>query len=185
MSTVAATDAWLLEGHHAEWQFLSERRCNVLLEGTVAATDAALRLLQPRIREPLVCHRPPATLQLPTGAARTLILREAAALHRDEQRTLLAWMNDADSTQIVTTSSCTLFGRVETGLFDAALYYRLNIVLLCIPATFQGGMRCDGVEDAPVQPGRDLDIAACVTPHFYDVDRALTDPNLARRATQR
>jgi len=130
MSTESATDAWLVEGHHAEWQFLRELPCNVLLEGTVAATDAVLHLLQPRVREPIVWHRPPATLQLPGGEARTLIVTEVAALNRDEQRTLLSWMNDAGDPQIVTTSSCPLFGLVEAGLFDAALYYRLNGVLL-------------------------------------------------------
>jgi hypothetical protein len=155
MSTGAATYGGLLEGHHPEWQFLSERPCNVLLEGTVAATDAVLDLLQPNIREPIVWHRPPAAFQLPGGEARTLILREAAALERDEQRRLLSWMNDADCPQIVTTSSCPLFVLVEAGRFDAALYYRLNGVLLRIAAP--------------------LDTAA---------DSALTDPNPARRAAQ-
>jgi len=156
MSTGAATDGGLLEGHHTEWRFLTERPCNVLLEGTVAATDAVLHLLQPSIREPIIWHRPPATLHLPSGEARTLILREAAALHRDEQRRLLSWLNDADCPQIVTTSSCPLFVLVEAGVFDAALYYRLNGVLLRLV------------------PRLDTPIAS-----------ALTDPNPARRAARR
>ncbi len=141
MSTfAAATDSGLLESHHAEWRFLSERRCNVLLEGTVDAIDAVLHLLQPRIDQPIAWHQPPAALQLPGGEAGTLILRDTAALNRDEQRTLLAWMNEGGGTQVVATSACTLFTLVEAGLFDAALYYRLNVVLLRIDASTHGGM---------------------------------------------
>ena len=137
MSTVAPSDAWVLEGHHSDWHSLGDPPCNVLLEGTVAATDAVLQLLQPRIREPMACHRPPATLQPPNGNTRTLILREAAALNGDQQRTLLAWIDNARGTQIVTTSSRTLYPLVEAGLFNAALYYRLNVVLLRIEAPCQ------------------------------------------------
>lgn len=137
MSTVAATDAPVLDGHHSEWQFLSDRPCNVLIEGTAAATDGVLQLLRPLIREPTVWHRPPATLTPPNSKTRTLIVREAAELNGDQQRALLAWMNDAQGSHIVATSSRTLYPLVEAGLFDASLYYRLNVVLLRIAAPRQ------------------------------------------------
>jgi hypothetical protein len=150
MSAGSATDAAVLDGYHTEWQLLTEQSYNVLLEGPAAATDAALRLLQPHIREPIVWHRPPATLDLPSGTPRALILRDAAALSRDEQRRLLAWMGDTGSvTQIVSTSTRPLFPLVAAGLFDAALYYRLNVLLLRVAAPVQPGWPCDGAEGAP------------------------------------
>ena len=131
MIAAPATDASLLDGYDTEWRLLSEQPYNVLLEGPVTATDAVLRLLRPHIREPIVWHRPPATLELPSGETRTFILRDAAALNRAEQRRLLAWMRDMGSqTQVVTTAWCPLFALVATGRFDAALYYRLNVLLL-------------------------------------------------------
>ena len=68
---------------------------------------------------------------------RTPIVREAAELNGDRQRALLSWMNDAQGSQIVATSSRTLYPLVEAGLFDASLYYRLNVVLLRIAAPRQ------------------------------------------------
>ena len=106
MSAVPATDAPALESHHTEWRLLTEQPCNVLLEGSVPHTDTFVRLLLPYIREPIVEHRPPTTLNLPTGETGALIVRDAAALSRDEQRRLLAWIGDAGSrAQIITTAS--------------------------------------------------------------------------------
>jgi hypothetical protein len=149
MNGVPVSDGSFLDGHLAEWRRLSEEPCNALLEGTVAATDAVLHLLQPGIREPIVWHRSPATLQLPSGEAPTFILREAAALSRDEQRRLLAWTGEAGSrTHIITTASTPLFALVEAGVFDAALYYRLNVLLLRVTSPFQRGLPC-GAEGSP------------------------------------
>lgn len=131
MIAALATDASLLNGYDIEWRLLSQEPYNVLVEGPVAATDAVLRLLRPHIREPIVWHRPAATLDLPSGETRTFILRDAAALSRPEQRRLSDWMRDMGSqTQVVTTAWCPLFALVATGRFDAALYYRLNVLLL-------------------------------------------------------
>jgi hypothetical protein len=150
MNAAPATDARILEGHHIEWQLLRERPCNLLLEGTVTATDAVLRLLQPNIGEPIARHQPPATLDLASGATRALILSDAAALSGDEQRRLLAWMGDAGSrAQIITTASRPLFPLVEAGLFDAALYYRLNVLLLRVTSPFQSESPCGGAERVP------------------------------------
>ena len=120
---------------------LTEQPCNVLFEGSFPATDAFVRLLLPHVREPIVEHRPPATLNLPAGETGALIVRDAAVLSRDDQRRLAAWTGDAGSgAQIITTTSGRLFALVEAGVFDAALYYRLNVLLLRAPATFQSGL---------------------------------------------
>ena len=131
MITAPATEALLLERYHPEWRRLSEQPCNVLIEGTVTATEAALQLLQPHIHEPIASHRPPGLFELPRTETRALIVRDAAGLSSHEQRRLLAWMGSAGSrAQIITTASCPLFALVEAGRFDAALYYRLNVLLL-------------------------------------------------------
>jgi Sigma-54 interaction domain len=128
-------DASVLDGYDTEWRILSEQPCNVLVEGTVADTDVVLRLLRPHIREPIVRHGPPAALDLPVGETRALVLTHAAALSRNDQRRLLAWMDGQGSrAQIITTASRPLFALVVAGRFDAALYYRLNIVLLRVGA---------------------------------------------------
>jgi sigma-54-interacting transcriptional regulator len=138
MTTAVVTDAPLLAGFYTEWRLLSEQPSNVLLEGPDPATDAVLRLLERDIREPIVRHRPPATLVLPGRETRALILMDAAVLSRDEQRRLLAWMGDTGSSaQILTTASRPLFALVEAGMFDPVLYYRLNVLLLRITSPFQ------------------------------------------------
>ena len=150
MSAVPTTDASAVESHYAEWRLLTEQPCNVLLEGSVPATDAFVRLLLPHVREPIVEHRPPATLNLPAGETGALIVRDAAALSRDDQRRLSAWIGDAGSgAQIITTASCALFPLVEAGVFDAALYYRLNVLLLRVSSPFQSGLLREDLEGAP------------------------------------
>jgi len=42
--------------------------------------------------------------------------------------------------EIITTASCALFPLVEAGVFDAALYYRLNVLLLRVSSPFQSGL---------------------------------------------
>jgi hypothetical protein len=131
MSAAAETEVSLVDPYHAEWRMLREHPHNVLLEGPVAATDAALRRLEPHIGEQPVWIGPHVPFDLPTSETRTLILRDADALSAGDQRRLLAWLGGrASRTLVISTAECSLFARVEDGRFDAALYYRLNVVLL-------------------------------------------------------
>jgi hypothetical protein len=92
-----------------------------------------------------VWHRPPAPLELPSGETRALILRDAAALSGHDQRRLLEWIGGGSRTQIISTTERPLFALVASGLFDAALYYRLNVMLLRIGAPYPPGLpRDDG-----------------------------------------
>jgi len=153
MSAAHATDASLLNDH-PEWRLLSQQPYNVLIEGPVTATDAVLRLLKPYIRGPMVWQRPPAALDLPWGEAGALILTDAAALSREEQRRLLDWMNDTGSrTQIITTAANPLFAFVAAGLFDASLYYRLNVLLLRVAWPVQRGLPSDDAGPASAMDG--------------------------------
>jgi hypothetical protein len=131
MSAATATDDPLLDSYQTEWRILREHSHNVLLEGPVAATDAVLLLLQPHIRKPIVWSRPQAPLELPSGEASALVLRDAATVSGDDQRRLLGWLGGRGSrTQIISMTERPLFSLVAGGFFDATLYYRLNVMLL-------------------------------------------------------
>ena len=135
MDDATGVDVVLLDSYETEWRALSEYPCNLLLEGAVTATDAVLRLLQPSLGEPIQWHRPHTPLDLSDGRTRTLILADAAALNGDDQRRLLAWSRDTGSdVQIISMTTRSLFALVAAGFFDAALYYRLNVMLLRVGA---------------------------------------------------
>ena len=131
MSDAAATDVSLLDQYQTEWRILREGPHTVLFEGPVAATNAALLLLQPHVGETIVWNRPQAPITALDGQTGVLILREAAALSGDDQRQLIEWLEGEGSrAHVVSTSERSLFALVSAGLFDATLYYRLNIMLL-------------------------------------------------------
>lgn len=52
---------------------------------------------------------------------------------RREKSELLGWIDDPNARrQVVSTTVDPLFSLVGRGLFDEALYYRLNVILLCV-----------------------------------------------------
>jgi len=119
--------------YQPEWQILCARRHNVLLEGPAAATDAVLSLMQSQFREPIRWRKTHEAVTLPDGETGALILRNITALSADDQSRLLEWMGHCGSqTQVVSTSVRPVFAQVTRGLFDEALYYRLNLMLLRI-----------------------------------------------------
>jgi hypothetical protein len=128
MTVTSAAAIALLNANDLE--VLSRHACSALLEGPATATEAVLRLLHVHLAEPVVSHQVGAPLVLPSET-RTLILRDPCALTDDAQRRLLAWLRDADAPRrIISTSVRPLFPLVADGRFDAALYYRLNVLLL-------------------------------------------------------
>jgi hypothetical protein len=140
MSVVTAGHVALLDSYQAELEVLQAHPHNLLLEGPAAATDAALLLLQPHVREPLVSNLAHAPLHLPDGAPRPMILRGVAALTACDQARLLAWLqSEGFGTQVVSTTERPLFALVVQGLFDEALYYRLNVILLRVGPTSSSG----------------------------------------------
>ena len=117
--------------HATESLLLRMWRHNVLIEGPVEATGAALLQMQLHIREPIVWKTPQAPLELPGNKPSALILENIAALSAEEQARLLAWLDDHRTrTRVVSTTDRPLFAFVTRGDFDQRLYYRLNIVLL-------------------------------------------------------
>ena len=119
----------------------------MLVEGPVAVTNAVLLLLQPHIREPILSNRPQGPLELPSSETRTLILRDVGALNGEDQRRLLEWLGGTGShTQVLSTTEHSLFARASGGLFDIALYYRLNVMLLHVGSMNPPDLQCDDAE---------------------------------------
>jgi DNA-binding NtrC family response regulator len=59
------------------------------------------------------------------------VLQDVAALDRKAQAELLRWIDGVhDRKQLVATTLRPLFAPVRRGLFDEALYYRLNVMRL-------------------------------------------------------
>jgi hypothetical protein len=116
-----------------EWDAVARQHRNALVEAPPAVAAQLLDALRPHLRAPIHEYRPEQRPSMPQLTEGTLILLEAANLAPGEQALLLQTLTDhKPSLQVVSTSSDALFPRVERGTFDAALYYRLNVVRLTI-----------------------------------------------------
>jgi Sigma-54 interaction domain len=61
------------------------------------------------------------------------VLQNIAALDRPDQARLRVWLDDPTRrTQVVSTTAYPLFPLVDCHVFDATLYYRLNLVRFCV-----------------------------------------------------
>ena len=102
---------------------------SIMLEGPAVSIDAMLSILAPYLREPVTWNPPGTRLRLPADGCGALVLQNVSGLNRIDQARLLAWLNDpAHQTQIISTTVSPLFPKVWANQFDAALYYRLNVV---------------------------------------------------------
>ena len=116
-------------GSAAEWRRATTSQQSMLLEGPEASTEAVLSLLAPYLREPVTWKRRGAPLELPPGECGTLVLQNLAGLDGHDQARLLGWLNDPKHrTQVVSTTAYPVFPLVDCRVFDATLYYRLNVV---------------------------------------------------------
>jgi len=107
---------------------------NVLIRGRHDVIAAALEALRGVFRPDVVRWNADAALPFPPDdAARTLILHDVDALSPEEQRKLLRWLReDSRTVQIVATTTRPVWPLVESGNFDGALYYALNVVSLVL-----------------------------------------------------
>lgn len=122
-------------GSPADWRRAAIAQHNMLLEGTAASIDAVLPILAPHLREPVWWQRRGIPLALPLETCGTLVLQNIAALDAHDQARLRVWCDDpARRTQVVSTTSYPLFPLVDCGVFDATLYYRLNVVRFALSA---------------------------------------------------
>jgi hypothetical protein len=104
-------------------------RPNFLLIGNDAAVECALDRLRAYLAAPIAIWTSRIPAQTPF---RTLIVRHIERLNRAEQVRLMDL--SAGAVQVISTTSVPLFPAVERGTFDEGLYYRLNVVLLNLPA---------------------------------------------------
>jgi Sigma-54 interaction domain len=131
MNATTGPDLSLLDPYRAEWRSLLANRHNLLVEGPLTVTHAALLLLKPHIGAPIEWKRPRGRFELPSREGGALILEDVGTLTADDQTELLARLDRARShPHIISTTEHSLFALVARGLFDPALYYRLNVVLL-------------------------------------------------------
>ena len=117
-----------------DWLSVCVHQHSTIFEGPEEATESMLMLLQPYLRTPTLWRRAPLPLEFPTGECGALVLRNVSALDRDHQAALLRWL-EAGPKQVITTTTRPLFPLIASGLFDEALYYRLNVMRLNIDAT--------------------------------------------------
>ncbi len=107
-------------------------RTNVLVVGNPEATRIVLDMLRLDLRGPIVRWRAGQPLDLPApGHAATLILENVTRLTTDEQFRVLRWLDDVKGRiRIVSTTTEPVWPRVQVGVFNEVLYYRLNTVFV-------------------------------------------------------
>jgi len=118
-----------------DWLGLVASRCNILVTGPDAATEAFVLATLPILRAPV--QRISCENGLTLGdAPATLVLRHVHTLSAAEQQSLLHWLDSTSNgrTQVMSLSSAPLFSLVAAGVFDELLYYRLNLIFLQVTA---------------------------------------------------
>jgi hypothetical protein len=107
-------------------------RVNLLFSGKAAVIENVLEALFPHLREPIGRWRPGEQLLLPPPALiGTMIFQDIDGMPPYDQSRLADWLEGAAGrTQVVSTSSASLFPHVETGHFLDTLYYRLNTICM-------------------------------------------------------
>jgi hypothetical protein len=107
-------------------------RTNVLVVGNPEATRIVVDMLRLDLRGPVVRWRAGQPLDLPSPArAATLVLENVTRLTTDEQFQVLRWLDDVRGRiRVVSTTNVPIWPRVQVGVFNEVLYYRLNIVFV-------------------------------------------------------
>jgi DNA-binding NtrC family response regulator len=116
---------------YAEFLHVASRRANVLLTGPDDRVASLLDALQGHLRPPVTRWRRGRALELPRGGDGTLLIHEPGALSCHEQHRLFEWLTVRTCrTQIVSTSTRSLWPEVQSGQFMPGLFYRLNVISL-------------------------------------------------------
>jgi len=107
-------------------------RTNVLVIGNSDATRIVVDMLRLDLRGPIARWRAGQPLDLPSPAhVATLVLEDVSRLTTDEQFRVLRWLDDVRGRiRVVSTTHEPLWPRVQVGVFNEVLYYRLNTVFV-------------------------------------------------------
>jgi hypothetical protein len=115
-----------------DWHVLQTAHPNVLLTGSDKAVSGFLDLLLPHLLPPVTESRCN-PLVLPAHSNGTLILRDVSQLDGFGQQQLADWLSAAGhQTQVISTSSTSLYRLGEREVLSAPLYYSLNVVMLTL-----------------------------------------------------
>jgi hypothetical protein len=108
-------------------------RANLFVVGADDVVAQLVSSLWPYLEPPVVVRRRGEPLRLvPTSRpVGTIVVYDVDTLTHDEQQVLNLWVCAGNGhSRVVSTASTSLLPMVEAGLFDDALYYRLNVVTI-------------------------------------------------------
>jgi len=110
-------------------ELLGGHQLNALLVGPAIDTEHVLNQLCPRLPGPILRLHPDEPLLLPsTRRIGTVILHDVGDLELDDQRQLFEWLDRTPTRpRVISTTRTPIIGRVASGRFLPALYYRLNL----------------------------------------------------------
>jgi hypothetical protein len=100
---------------------------HVLLIGHDVDLATVFQRMQPHLRTTIVPWVPDLTSEVPTAVLGTLLVKDVSHLDARQQE-CLAKIADAPDVQIVSMASAPVFPLINSGVFLAELYYRLNMV---------------------------------------------------------
>jgi len=110
---------------------LTKLNLNLLIMGADNDVAGFIASLWPHFVAPRVVRRRGEQLRrLPmSGPAGTILVYDVDTLTRPDQDALHRWMNAGNNgTRVVSTSTQSLLPKLETGVFNDDLYYRLNVL---------------------------------------------------------
>jgi sigma-54-interacting transcriptional regulator len=118
-----------------EWAILCTSPVNGLLVGADQLTAAAMAGIEKSVQQPVVWWAPDQAADVPELAAGTLVIRDVDRLDVLQQERLLRWIGvHCPGVQVLALARASLFAQVAEGRFSAALYYRMNTVLVEVRA---------------------------------------------------
>lgn len=117
----------------AEWTILRSSPVNALLIGPVALTAAAVARIERSVRQPLAWWSPDQAVDVPELSTGTLVIRAVERLDMRQQQRLAQWIAaNSPRVRVVALAREPLYARVLDGRFSAALYYRVNTVVVAL-----------------------------------------------------
>jgi hypothetical protein len=118
-------------GRHPEWTVLRTSPVNALLVGGVQMTAVAVARVERSLRQPLVWWSPEQIGDAPALTDGTLVIRDVDRLDAQQQALVTHWINThSPRVQVIALAREPLFPHVAAGRFSAALYYRVNTVVV-------------------------------------------------------
>ena len=115
----------------AEWTILRTLPVNGLLIGALHLTAAAMARIDKTVRAPVVWWAPEQVVDVPDLTTGTLVIRDVDRLDEQQQDRLGKWIcAHCPRVQVLALARTPLFARVTDGRFSAALYSRLNTVVV-------------------------------------------------------